>query len=442
MAIRIKRSSGDQAPASLAAGQMAYVEGATNGGTLYYGEIGGTVREIAGKKYIDKLNGIQAGAEVNAVDSVAGKTGAVTLVAADITDFGAEVDARVDSGLITDALGFTPENTSNKGQAGGYASLDLSGKVPALQLPSYVDDVIERDVFANLPATGETGIIYVTTDNNKTYRWSGSTYIEISPSPGSTDSLSEGSTNKYFTDARARAAISVTQNLSYNNSTGVITGPDLSSYLTTVALNDVSDVNIMAPVSTGQVLKYNGISGNWENSTLSFLTNIGEDASPTLGGNLNVSSYSITGPVNSNISISPTGTGKVVISGLSYPNSDGTSGQVLSTNGSGVLSWTTASGFSGDYNDLTNKPTLFSGAYNDLTGKPTLFSGSYTDLTDKPTLFSGAYADLTGKPTLVTAFTGLSDVPSLYTGFGSAIVRVKSDASGLEFTSDLDDGTF
>jgi hypothetical protein len=42
-------------------------------------------------------------------------------------------------------------------------------------------------------------------------------------------------------------------------------------------------------------------------------------------------------------------------------------------------------GFSGSYNDLTNKPTLFDGDYNDLTNKPTLFSGSYNDLTNKPT---------------------------------------------------------
>lgn len=40
-------------------------------------------------------------------------------------------------------------------------------------------------------------------------------------------------------------------------------------------------------------------------------------------------------------------------------------------------------GFTGDYDDLTNKPTLFSGDYPDLTNKPTLFSGSWEDLTDK-----------------------------------------------------------
>jgi len=67
------------------------------------------------------------------------------------------------------------------------------------------------------------------------------------------------------------------------------------------------------------------------------------------------------------------------------------------------------SDFSGDYDDLTNKPTLFSGDYDDLTNKPDLFSGSYNDLTDKPTIpvaFSGNYNDLTNKPTIPTPFSG------------------------------------
>jgi hypothetical protein len=72
------------------------------------------------------------------------------------------------------------ENTSNKGISNGYAGLDGSGKVPSTQLPSYVDDVIEVANFAALPVTGETGKIYITIDNNKVYRWSGTVYVEIS----------------------------------------------------------------------------------------------------------------------------------------------------------------------------------------------------------------------------------------------------------------------
>jgi len=55
----------------------------------------------------------------------------------------------------------------------------VGGKVPASELPSYVDDVVEVANYAALPATGETGKMYVTLDNNKIYRWSGSVYIEI-----------------------------------------------------------------------------------------------------------------------------------------------------------------------------------------------------------------------------------------------------------------------
>lgn len=55
----------------------------------------------------------------------------------------------------------------------------IDGKVPAYQLPAYVDDVIEVANFAALPAMGEIGKIYVTLNNNKIYRWSGSVYIEI-----------------------------------------------------------------------------------------------------------------------------------------------------------------------------------------------------------------------------------------------------------------------
>ncbi|MBB6299888.1 hypothetical protein [Rhizobium leucaenae] len=103
---------------------------------------------------------------------------------------------------ITDA-----EHSANKGMANGYAGLDSGGKVPAAQLPSYVDDVLEYANLAAFPGTGSTGIIYVADDTGKIYRWSGSSYVEISPSPSSTDSVTEGSTNLYFTAARVLATV-------------------------------------------------------------------------------------------------------------------------------------------------------------------------------------------------------------------------------------------
>ena len=73
-------------------------------------------------------------------------------------------------------------NTSSVGSANGVAELDTNGKVPSSQLPSYVDDVLEYADLAHFPATGETGKIYIAEDTNKTYRWSGSGYAEISES--------------------------------------------------------------------------------------------------------------------------------------------------------------------------------------------------------------------------------------------------------------------
>ena len=55
-----------------------------------------------------------------------------------------------------------------------------------------------------------------------------------------TDDLTEGSTNLYFTNARARSAISVSGDLSYNSSTGVISFSETTA-ATTRALISVTD---------------------------------------------------------------------------------------------------------------------------------------------------------------------------------------------------------
>lgn len=62
--------------------------------------------------------------------------------------------------------------------ASGKADL-VGGLVPASQLPSYVDDVLEYANLAALPITGEAGKIYITLDTNRQYRWGGSSYIDI-----------------------------------------------------------------------------------------------------------------------------------------------------------------------------------------------------------------------------------------------------------------------
>lgn len=64
----------------------------------------------------------------------------------------------------------------------GLSADKLTGTIPSENLPSYVDDVVEVENYDALPETGEAGKIYVDLQTNKTYRWGGSTYVEISAS--------------------------------------------------------------------------------------------------------------------------------------------------------------------------------------------------------------------------------------------------------------------
>jgi hypothetical protein len=205
----------------------------------------------------------------------------------------------ITSSDVTTALGYTPQNSADKGQANGYASLDSAGLVPSTQLPSYVDDVLEYADLATFPTTGETGKIYVAIDTGKTYRWSGSAYVEISASPGSTDSVTEGSTNLYFTTQRARDSFSGGTNITITN--GVISS-----------------------------------SGG--------LTDIVQDTTPQLGGALDVNGQSIVSTSNGNIVLEPNGTGDIFLNADTVRVGDLNTEVFVTTNGLGALTLNTNSG--------------------------------------------------------------------------------------------------
>jgi len=144
---------------------------------------------------------------------------------------------------------------SQKGVANGVASLDATGKVPSDQLPSFVDDVLEYANLAAFPATGEAGKIYVAIDTKKVYRWSGSAYIEISPSEVNsvngqtgvvtltTSNITEG-TNLYYTSARFDTAFSG------KSTTNLSEGTNL--YFTDARAKTAAVVNSMAGTQTDQ----------------------------------------------------------------------------------------------------------------------------------------------------------------------------------------------
>ncbi len=154
-----------------------------------------------------KLDGIATGATANASDAQLRDRA---------THTGSQAISTV-SGLQT-ALD-NKINTSERGVSGGVATLDEFARIPPSQLPSYVDDVLEYLTTAAFPATGETGKIYIAINQGtaanptRQYRWTGSAYVEINPSPGTTDALAEGSTNLYFSESRVRNTVLTGLNL-------------------------------------------------------------------------------------------------------------------------------------------------------------------------------------------------------------------------------------
>lgn len=127
-----------------------------------------------------KVNGLQA-----AITS-----GAITAAKATAATSAITAAADADGNNITT----TYLKASTRGATNGVASLGSDGKIPASQLPSYVDDVIEgyykngkfyKESGATTEITGETGKIYVDLNTNVTYRYTGNTsapYCEISSS--------------------------------------------------------------------------------------------------------------------------------------------------------------------------------------------------------------------------------------------------------------------
>lgn len=136
----------------------------------------------------NKLAGISSGAQANVIETV-------QLNGSSITPADKTVNVQVSKSTVglNNVTNDAQVKRSEMGKANGVATLDNAGKVPAAQLPSYVDDVIEgyynggkfytsKDSSGNYSGviTGETGKIYVNLNDSKTYRWSGTAYAVIS----------------------------------------------------------------------------------------------------------------------------------------------------------------------------------------------------------------------------------------------------------------------
>ena len=143
-----------------------------------------------------KLDGIAAGSNHITVDSTlsANSTNPVqnkviksaldgksntghTHVKADITDFPTSMPA---SDVYLWAKQSSKPSYTISEVSGNLPASRINGTIAAVNLPSYVDDVLEYASFSQFPTAGESGKIYTALDTNKIYRWSGSAYVVIS----------------------------------------------------------------------------------------------------------------------------------------------------------------------------------------------------------------------------------------------------------------------
>jgi len=165
------------------------------------------------------------------------------------------------------------------------------------------------------------------------------------------------------------------------NQRATFNGPITLGALADIALGQLSNVTDPAGTPDGHVLTWDQPNNTWKPEPNGLMNGLIDDTTPQLGGNLDVNGYTITtdatvdGPNGQDIIIDPVGAGKVIVKGnttggsgkivlncednshgvifqgpphsaaatytFTLPTSMGTTGQVLTTNGTSVTSWTT-----------------------------------------------------------------------------------------------------
>jgi hypothetical protein len=162
-------------------------------------------------------------------------------------------------------------------------------------------------------------------------------------------------------------------------------GTDVQAYDADTAKYDDTTANFTGTLQNGgsNVLVDSDI-GSTVQAAGSYLSDVVSDTSPQLGGNLDVNGNSIVSASAGNISITPDTTGKIILDGLSWPTSDGTTDQVLKTDGAGNLSFVNQSALVvGTANYIEHSSTVsdslaISSGTNRMYIGNTAFSGSGT----------------------------------------------------------------
>ena len=95
----------------------------------------------------------------------------------------------------------------------------------------------------------------------------------------------------------------------------------------------IEDGYLAVDVDTGSLRIGDGVTAGGT------VVSTGGGGSSTSLGDLTAVGSTLSAPSNADLTLSVAGTGNIVLTGLTFPNSDGSANQVLKTNGSGVLSF-------------------------------------------------------------------------------------------------------
>ena len=126
----------------------------------------------------------------------------------------------------------------------------------------------------------------------------------------------------------AIGATSITNNTTGSNNTGI--GYNVLGANTTGGFNTGIGYNAGNIITTGSNNTFLGNNANAGANNLSNATAIGNGATVTANNTIQLGNTSVTNVITS---------GTVTAGAVTYPNTDGTNGQILTTNGSGTLSW-------------------------------------------------------------------------------------------------------
>ena len=233
------------------------------------------------------------------------------------------------------------------------------------------------------------GALYFDTTNDvmKVYNLASTTWLQLTPTVTNQSNINSAVANASNINAAVANASNI--NAAVSNATNINAAVSNASNINTVSgsitnVNQVGsnigtvnefgeryrvgssdptsslDAGDLAFNTTAAALKYyNGSS--WEAVVAGSLTDIVQDGSPQLGGNLDVVTHSLISTSNRDIAITPNGSGKVILDGLSFPTADGTDGQALTTDGSGNVAFETIQA-----SEITTQGSIFSN-YNTIT---------------------------------------------------------------------------